>query len=182
MSSSSSFSAVATFSSVTAAAERIQPHRHTSDKAGFFGRNRRVALVNNNNNNNSRRSKVLLAPRADASPSGSGEYGTVPRHNVAIGGHNPTGGDASMDEARVVDPYGLVGGKDKQTGGGMKGGVVAFLFFDFLSLFFLPKLHVQQKIMTTPRTVFLLGTRPSLVTQYNATVIYAVFLFSYTYV
>ena len=111
---SSSFSAVATFSSVTTAAGRI--HHHASDQL----RNRRfVALVNNNNNSNSRRSEVLLAPRADASSSyGSGEYGTVPRHNVAIGGHNPTGGDASMDEARVVDPYGLVGGKGKQNGGG----------------------------------------------------------------
>lgn len=53
-----------------------------------------------------RRAPLLLGPRAKAVD----DYGRVPRHNVAIGGHNPTGGDASMDEARVVDPYGCVGG------------------------------------------------------------------------
>jgi hypothetical protein len=78
----------------------------------------RVAFVaarakkHNNNNNNTRR---FLAPRAEGGSSSSyGEkasYGVVPRHNVAIGGFNPTGGDASMDEARVVDPYGCVGGR-----------------------------------------------------------------------
>jgi len=35
----------------------------------------------------------------------------VPRNNVFIAGYNPTGGDETMDEARVVDPYGCVGGR-----------------------------------------------------------------------
>jgi len=61
------------------------------------------------------RVSLVFAPRAASGSSSSyGETsreGKVPRHNVSIGGYNPTGGDESMDEARVVDPYGCVGGR-----------------------------------------------------------------------
>eukprot|EP00740_Mantoniella_antarctica_P011177 CAMPEP_0181370746 /NCGR_PEP_ID=MMETSP1106-20121128/13615_1 /TAXON_ID=81844 /ORGANISM="Mantoniella antarctica, Strain SL-175" /LENGTH=121 /DNA_ID=CAMNT_0023487609 /DNA_START=146 /DNA_END=512 /DNA_ORIENTATION=+ len=46
---------------------------------------------------------LVCAPRAASGSSSSyGETsreGKVPRHNVSIGGYNPTGGDESMDEA-----------------------------------------------------------------------------------
>ena len=74
-----------------------------------------------------RRRQLLFAPRAEAPSTSSssfegkgGDYGEVPRHNVAIGGHNPTGGDDSMDEARVLDPYGLVGGRGTHSGEGTR--------------------------------------------------------------
>ena len=54
------------------------------------------------------RSNFAFEGEASETAFESSSYGDVSRHNVAVGGHNPTGGDTEMDEARVVDPYGLV--------------------------------------------------------------------------
>jgi CBS domain-containing protein len=57
-----------------------------------------------------RRRAVRASSEADAVETSTkkGSARAAPRQNVAVGGHNPTGGASEMDEARVVDPYGLV--------------------------------------------------------------------------
>ena len=57
-----------------------------------------------------RRRAVRASSEADAVETSNkkGSARAAPRQNVAVGGHDPTGGASEMDEARVVDPYGLV--------------------------------------------------------------------------
>ena len=61
------------------------------------------------------RAYLVFAPRAASGSSSSydetSREGEVPRNNVFIAGYNSTEGDETMDEARVVDPYGCVGGR-----------------------------------------------------------------------
>lgn len=109
-------SSAATFSVTVHAAGGI--HRHVRHSSSNQLRSRVALVATRNSSNNSRRAERQLraeAPDSSSSSSSFGEkkagYGNVPRHNVAIGGHNPTGGDESMDEARVVCPYGLVRGR-----------------------------------------------------------------------